>query len=122
MSHSTLASQAPALKLSDFTEAHANDFYLEEGKLTIRPESYETINNTLRVLYPQDVILKAGETRRSVLVPGYRYSLRSGKSNTLSLLSLDEKNSTVNITLLDFLNAFCDNLIPTIDDETNADH
>lgn len=105
-----------SLTLADFLEAHADDLCIENGKMMIREYAQETLNNTIRSLFSQERILTAGATKRSVLVPGYRYRLKSGKGNHISLLSVDEKGIDVHVTLLDFLNAFCHEQMPKFDD------
>lgn len=100
------------LKISDFIEAHSDDFTLEDGQLTIREGAEHTLNNTLRSLFTSRDVLIAGATKTAAIIPGYHYTLSGGEKNSITLRSINELGTEVRVTLVDFLNAFCDNLIP----------
>lgn len=132
MTHSTTQADQPLiqetvialtkpLRLTDFIEAHIDDLCVEQGKLAIRPGAAASLILTLRSLFSPDTPLRAGNIKASPLIPGYEYYVQGSPSHSvpddhIMLISPNENNAHVCISLLTFLNAFCYCAIPSIKD------
>lgn len=106
-----------ALRLSDFTEAHSECFLMADGKMLVLPDKEDILIALLKSLYSEDVLLIAGKSKSHPVIPGYTYSIVQEppfrvSGNPLVLKSHQEDGAMICLSLLTFLNAFCDNPIP----------